>query len=57
MENEDMMTVLINQASDLAKAATKMRAKYVFDPRPGDLQELFEQDAKEWAEWRKLGMN
>lgn len=55
MESEDLMTALINQVCDLNKAAEKMRAKYVWDTRPGDLVELFESDAREWARWKRIG--
>lgn len=56
MENEELMNLLVNQASGLDKAWRRMVQKYVYDTREGTLQELFERDAREWANWRRIGV-
>lgn len=56
MDNEDLLTIFINRVCDLDKAAMRMRAKYVWDTRPGTIQEKFESDARDWAMWKKIGV-
>lgn len=56
MENEELMNLLVNQASDLDKAWRRMVQKYVYDTREGTIQELFGRDAREWANWRRIGV-
>ena len=56
MENEQIMTELINQAATMNKGMARMRARYVFSDDPTPLEEKFLADAKEWEQWRKLGV-
>lgn len=56
MENEDIMTLLVNQAAETHKQWRRMVQKYVFDPQKRDVTEAFMSDAREWAEWKRLGV-
>lgn len=54
MENEELVSLIIDEATKLEKIRQRMRSKYVFGDGP--MQETLEKDAKEWAYWRKLGL-
>lgn len=56
MENEALLTLLVNQAADTHKSWRRMVQKYVFDTREGSVLDNFEKDAREWAEWHRLGV-
>jgi len=57
METHDLINEIVNQANTIDKGMTKMRAKYSFsDTPPAGLEEKFTEDAKEFMQWRKLGV-
>jgi hypothetical protein len=56
MENEDLLTLLVNYEAEKVKQLARMRAKYVFTDRSGTVQEQFDADAKIWAQWAKIGV-
>jgi hypothetical protein len=52
---ETLVTAVTNQAAALDKAVRRMRAFYVFsDKRPGTIQERFDLDAKNYAEYTTM---
>lgn len=56
MENEELFTLLVNQAAETHKQWRRMVQKYVYDTREGNLMELFMRDAREWENWKRIGV-